>query len=753
MAFPSNPDAPVVSPFRVEHVLIIGLGLIGGSLAKSLREKRFAKVVSGFDLNPDEIRQGLDLGVIDQGFDDLRDAVPKADLVVLAVPVKATQSVLSQIKPLLKVDALITDVGSTKKNVIAAAEAVFGDIPPGFVPGHPIAGSEKSGVSAADAALFDKHKVIVTPLPSSSDYAVKTVARMWQATGAEVLQMGVDRHDEVLAATSHLPHILAFSLVDTLAREQDSTEIFRYAAGGFRDFTRIAASDPTMWHDICIANKEQLLSQIDNFTQGLANLRTAIEGSDTQSMLGVFTRAKSAREHFNKMISRTAYSLNRHSAPISFKVRRSAAVTGRIRVPGDKSISHRAIMLGAIADDITRIKGFLESEDSLATLQAFRDMGVVIEGPHQGEVKIYGAGLHGLCPPPGPLYLGNSGTSMRLLSGLLAAQSFDTELLGDASLSKRPMARIADPLNQMGASIQTGVDGLPPVRIHAVESLNGMSYTMPVASAQVKSGVLLAGLYANGSTKVTEPALTRDHTERMLAQFGVTVHRDGNTVTIEPAAALKATDIEIPGDFSSAAFFIVAAAVSPGSDLTIEQVGINPGRAGLLNLLERMGANIELSEQTLLCGEPVANIRVQYRPLHSIRVSEQEVAAAIDEFPALFIAAANAEGVTLIEGLAELRFKESDRIESMAKGLRSMGIQVDVDGDQVSITGGLLNDATVNSFDDHRVAMALAIAGSRAKDEVIITGCDSVATSFPEFTEVAQKIGLRMHKEETHVST
>jgi 3-phosphoshikimate 1-carboxyvinyltransferase len=377
-------------------------------------------------------------------------------------------------------------VGSTKANVVAAARDVFGTIPSGFIPGHPIAGSEKSGVIASDDQLFVKHKIILTPLPESDPSAVQQVARMWQATGAEVLQMAVERHDEVLAATSHLPHILAFSLVDTLAREQDSTEIFRYAAGGFRDFTRIAASDPTMWHDICIANKQQLLNQIDNFTAGLAELRTAIEHTDSQAMTGVFTRAKAAREHFNRMLTRSAYSLNRHQDHVTFRVRKAMAIQGNTRVPGDKSISHRAVIMGALAEGVTLIRGFLESEDSLATLQAFRDMGVVIEGPHQGQVKIYGVGLHGLCPPPGDLYLGSSDISMRLLSAILAAQEFDSCLLGDDLLMTKPMVRITQALRTMGAQVDTADGGVPPVNIYAVESLQGLACAMQVPSAQVK---------------------------------------------------------------------------------------------------------------------------------------------------------------------------------------------------------------------------------------------------------------------------
>ncbi|MBT3144161.1 bifunctional prephenate dehydrogenase/3-phosphoshikimate 1-carboxyvinyltransferase [Neptunomonas phycophila] len=738
-----------MSYHKINRILVIGLGLIGGSLAKALKRKQFATLIAGFDVSPDEVRQGLELDVIDEGFTKLAACVPIADLIVLAVPVKATHQVLEQIKPLLSSHTIITDVGSTKANVVAAARDVFGTIPSGFIPGHPIAGSEKSGVIASDDQLFVKHKIILTPLPESDPSAVQQVARMWQATGAEVLQMAVERHDEVLAATSHLPHILAFSLVDTLAREQDSTEIFRYAAGGFRDFTRIAASDPTMWHDICIANKQQLLNQIDNFTAGLAELRTAIEHTDSQAMTGVFTRAKAAREHFNRMLTRSAYSLNRHQDHVTFRVRKAMAIQGNIRVPGDKSISHRAVIMGALAEGVTLIRGFLESEDSLATLQAFRDMGVVIEGPHQGQVKIYGVGLHGLCPPPGDLYLGSSDISMRLLSAILAAQEFDSCLLGDDLLMTKPMVRITQALRTMGAQVDTADGGVPPVNIYAVESLQGIDCTMQVPSAQVKSGLLLAGLYAQGKTTITEPVMTRDHTERMLQHFGVDVQRNGLTVSINPGQTLKAADFNVPGDMSCAAFFIVAAAISPNSDVVIEQVGINPGRSGLIDILRLMGADIDCTNAADLNGEPVVDIHVKYAPLQGIAIPAECLSASSDELPLVFVAAACAQGESLLKGAAELRGKEQNRVQAMTDGLRKMGIVIDNKNGQISITGGEFIGAKVDSFGDPRIAMALSIAGSQAHGDVLITGCDHVASSFPDFVEIAQKIGLRLQKEET----
>ncbi|EAR60806.1 bifunctional prephenate dehydrogenase/3-phosphoshikimate 1-carboxyvinyltransferase [Neptuniibacter caesariensis] len=733
----------------INKTLIIGLGLIGGSLAKALRSNRRFGQIIGYDRDPDETSVGIELGVIDIAAESLADAVSEADLVVLAVPVKAMETVLVDIAPFIAEDTLITDVGSTKANVVAAAKRVFKTIPTGFVPGHPIAGSEKSGVAAADEGLFDKHKVILTPLAESSSEAVNVFADLWESTGAEVLVMDVEKHDEVLAATSHLPHMLAFSLVDTLAQEQDhNTDIFRYAAGGFRDFTRIAGSDPTMWHDICLANKDALLSQLDRYITGLGRLRTAIECSDSETMLGTFTRARAAREHFSRILSGTAYSQDMSNQLVTFRAQPGGSVSGKIRVPGDKSISHRSIMLGSLADGVTEVSGFLEGEDSLATLQSFRDMGVVIEGPVDGNVTIYGVGLNGLQAPPGPLYVGNSGTSMRLLSGLLAAQQFDTELTGDASLTKRPMGRVADPLRLMGAEIETAENGRPPLKIKGGQPLKGIHYDMPMASAQVKSCLLLAGLYAEGETSVTEPAPTRDHTERMLTGFGYPVKQEGAQAAVSPGGQLHATKIDVPADISSATFFMVAAAIAPGSDLTLEHVGINPTRIGIINILRLMGANLELLNEREVGGEPVADIRIQYAPLKGIHIPEDQVPLAIDEFPALFVAAACAEGTTIVSGAEELRVKESDRIQSMVDGLKTLGVDIEGTPDGAIIQGGTIGGGVVESHDDHRIAMSFCVASLRATDTITINDCANVATSFPGFVELAKSAGIQVEKEE-----
>ncbi len=731
----------------LDRLVVIGLGLIGGSFAKGLRENGLFREVVGFDLDPLSRRQAVELGVVDRCAETLEQACEGADVIQLAVPILAMEKVLARLAQIDLGRAVLTDVGSAKGNIVACAVRVFGHMPARFVPGHPIAGSEQSGVSAAKAELFRRHKVILTPVEGTDPAALALVDQLWRALGASVEHMEVEHHDEVLAATSHLPHLLAFGLVDSLARRHENLEIFRYAAGGFRDFTRIAGSDPVMWHDIFLANGKAVLQILDAFESDLVQLRAAIEQGDGHHLLGVFTRARAAREHFSKILARRAYVDVMHSNDLIFLANPGGTLNGRLRVPGDKSISHRSIMLGSLADGVTEVEGFLEGEDALATLQAFRDMGVVIEGPQHGRVTIHGVGLHGLKPPPGPLYLGNSGTSMRLLSGLLAAQPFDTVLTGDASLSKRPMNRVAKPLREMGAVIETGPDGRPPLTIRGGQRLTAIHYEMPMASAQVKSCLLLAGLYANGETSVTEPAPTRDHTERMLRGFGYPVTVSGNTARVESGHALKATRIEVPADISSAAFFLVAASIAEGSDLILEHVGINPTRTGVIDILRLMGANLELLNEREVGGEPVADIRVRSAKLKGIDIPEDLVPLAIDEFPVLFVAAACAEGRTVLRGAEELRVKESDRIQVMADGLQALGVKADPTPDGIVIEGGPIGGGEIHSHGDHRIAMSFSVAALRASAPIRIHDCANVATSFPNFLVLASEAGMRVSEE------
>ncbi|MDH1283182.1 bifunctional prephenate dehydrogenase/3-phosphoshikimate 1-carboxyvinyltransferase [Pseudomonas chengduensis] len=738
-----QPNAP-----KIGRLVVVGLGLIGGSFAKGLRERGLCREVVGVDLDAESRRLAVQLGVVDRCESDLATACQGAEVIQLAVPILAMEKLLAQLAKIDLGNAVLTDVGSAKGNVVRAARLAFSGKAVRLVPGHPIAGSEQSGVEAANAELFRRHKVILTPCEHSDEAAVALVEGLWRELGADVESMEVEHHDQVLAATSHLPHLLAFTLVDSLAKRSENLEIFRYAAGGFRDFTRIAGSDPVMWHDIFLANREAVLRTLDTFRDDLDALRDAVDAGDGHQLLGVFTRARVAREHFSKILARRAYVDAMHSTDLIFLAKPGSSLAGRIRVPGDKSISHRSIMLGSLAEGTTEVEGFLEGEDALATLQAFRDMGVVIEGPHHGRVTIHGVGLHGLKAPVGPLYMGNSGTSMRLLSGLLAAQPFDTTLTGDASLSKRPMNRVAKPLREMGAVIETAPEGRPPLTIKGGQRLTGMAYEMPMASAQVKSCLLLAGLYAAGSTSVTEPAPTRDHTERMLRGFGYPVSVEGSTACVESGHKLSATRIEVPADISSAAFFLVAASIAEGSELVLEHVGINPTRTGVIDILKLMGGDITLENQREVGGEPVADIRVRAAKLKGIDIPEDLVPLAIDEFPVLFVAAACAEGRTVLRGAEELRVKESDRIQVMADGLIALGVKAEPTPDGIIIEGGGIGGGEVWAHGDHRIAMSFSVASLRASAPIRIHDCANVATSFPNFLALSAEVGINVAVED-----
>ena len=422
-----------------------------------------------------------------------------------------------------------------------------------------------------------------------------------------------------------------------------------------------------------------------------------------------------------------------------------AGVAGDVRVPGDKSISHRAAILGAIAQGTTEIQGFLEGEDCRATLAALAAMGIGIERAAPGQLRVHGVGLRGLKPPGRSIDLGNSGTSMRLLAGILAGQAFDSTLVGDASLMRRPMERVAAPLRLMGASVQTR-DGLPPLSIGGGQTLRGCEHALEIPSAQVKSALLLAGLYAAGPTRVSEPGVSRDHTERMLEAFGVSVVSTDSSAGLAGPATLTATRIVIPGDFSSAAFFIVAGLVAGNAPLLIRDVGINPTRTALIDILRLMGADIRLHEPNTQGGEPRADIEVRPSRLRGIVVPTALVPIALDELPILFAAAAVAEGETVVTGAAELRVKESDRLSAMADGLESVGVVLERLPDGLQVRGGPVSGGIVASRGDHRVAMSFAVLGARASSPIAIRDVQNVATSFPGFVATARAAGLRLEE-------
>jgi 3-phosphoshikimate 1-carboxyvinyltransferase len=427
-----------------------------------------------------------------------------------------------------------------------------------------------------------------------------------------------------------------------------------------------------------------------------------------------------------------------------FHLEPNSSCSGIATVPGDKSISHRAVMLASLAQGMSRVVGFLPSTDCEATLKAFQDMGVKIERESETHVCIYGVGVNGLLAPNNPLDMGNSGTAMRLMSGILSGQKFNSTLVGDHSLSSRPMQRIATPLLQMGANLVTEKGGTPPLIIRSVSELAGIHYVLPVSSAQVKSCVLLAGIYANGKTCVEERTTTRDHTERMLQTLSYPIEVNNQSVCVEGGGQLLASDIEIPGDISSAAFLMVGALISNNAALTIHNVGVNPTRDGVIQILKLMGADIQITNQRNMGMEPVADLVIKSSDLRGIDIPHSLIANSIDEFPVIFIAAACAKGTTTLTGAEELRVKESDRIAEMVKGLEILGVDVDERPDGLSVNGGEIKGGEVDSGGDHRIAMSFAIASIRAKEAITVLDTDNVMTSFPSFVEVMSKLGLKI---------
>ena len=428
---------------------------------------------------------------------------------------------------------------------------------------------------------------------------------------------------------------------------------------------------------------------------------------------------------------------------INFRIKPSHSIIGKICIPGDKSISHRAVIFAAIAEGESRINNFLQGEDTLATIRVFQELGVRIK--NNGDyILVKGVGLHGLYAKNPILNFGNSGTSVRLLAGLLSAQSFSSQLIGDESLMRRPMLRIVNPLKEMNAKISCSQEGTLPIEIEGEQNIRGIDYRLPVISAQLKSCLLIAGLYAEGTTKIIEDITTRDHTERMLASFSHPTTKNGNQISIKKAKKLIGCEIIVPGDFSSAAYFIVAAILAPNSNLSLEDIGVNPTRNAMIEILKLMGANIELKNERLQSGEPIATINIRSSKLVGIDIPKELVSVAIDELPIILVAAASAKGKTRLSGASELRVKESDRIQSMLDGFNVLGIKAEAFDDGMIVEGGQFNGGAINSYNDHRIAMAFSIAGIIANDSITINNCDNVATSFPKFVETGKNLGINI---------
>ena len=721
-------------PVMFNRVLIAGLGLIGGCIARDLRRLQLAEFIAAYDSDAAQLEAALADGSIDLGAASIAALGADYDLLVLATPISASPELARDLAAVLSPEAIVMDVGSCKRHFLQRVRELAPEL--NVVGAHPLAGVEFSGYAAARAQFFAGQRVVITPDSQSSAQAVLRVANMWRALGAELLFMSPEWHDNILAKTSHLPHLLSFALYESLSASLSSSALRLFSGGGLRDFTRIAASDTKMWSDIFLLNKDQLLQDLGAVQNLLADYRALISTGDRVGLTAKLRHVRSQRSWLN-----SAGSLDMLCAPTS-------SLRGQCQVPGDKSISHRALLFAAIADGRSHISDMLEGEDNLATLGALSAMGVQMLFAGDGSLQVDGVGLRGLQPAQSTLDLGNSGTAARLFSGLLAAQNFSSTISGDESLNSRPMARVFKPLQAMGARFRASSgDTLPAEILATPQGLQGIDFAMDIPSAQVKSAVMIASLYATGESSITECGITRDHTERMLRSFGHKVETEAGRIRIGAARSLRACELRVPGDISSAAFVLVAASISADADVLVKSVGVNPTRDGVIRILRAMGADIELVNERAYGAEPVADLRVRSAPLQGIAVPPEWVPLAIDEFPVLFVAAACARGRFELRAASELKVKESDRLGGMVRGLRALGVEVEQLPDGLVITGNAdkaLLGGRVDSLGDHRLAMAFAVASCASSATISIANVGNIQTSFPGFSQLLNQLGAQL---------
>lgn len=718
-----------MEPLR--RIAIVGVGLIGGSLGLALRKAGLVREIVGVGRSQQNLDVALARGIVDRAGQDPA-LVEGAELVVLATPGALLAPVAATIAPHLAPDAIVTDAGSVKASVVRDCSAALAGRAR-FVGAHPIAGTEDSGAAAADAELFRGARCVLTPVADTDRDALARVRALWQSVGMHVVEMAPEAHDELLALTSHLPHVLAFALTNAATDFREShagaPDPFAFAGPSFQSATRVAASSPEMWRDILLANAPAVGRAVASLRLRLDELEQAIARGDGARIADIVGAARAAKRAANDAAASAAGGAGK--ADVVTIAPAAGPLRGSITVPGDKSIAHRALLFGGLAQGTTVIRGMGQGEDNRSTMGVLRALGVdvVREG---GEVRVTGRGFAGLRAPTQVLDCGNSGTTMRLVTGILAGCPFDATLDGDASLRKRPMRRIVEPLARMGASIDT-TDGRPPVTVHG-RRLEPAEFSLNVASAQVKTALILAGLNARGRTVVEEPGASRDHTERLLPAFGVVVERPRpNVVAVTGPQQLRATTVEVPGDPSAAAFWLVAASIVPGSRVVVRGVSVNPTRTGAIDVLRAMGARITAHPVASQGEEPVADLEVEAAPLTATTVAGDAMLRAIDEFPVLAVAAAAARGTTRFADGAELRVKESDRIAAMATGLTALGVRVEEEKDGLVVHGGPLRGGTVESHADHRIAMAFVVAALVASAPVTIRGADAIAVSDPEF--------------------
>ena len=715
------------------NVLIIGLGMIGGSFAKALRERGLAYLY-GADRRIGELTLGISHGVIDAAAELDAETIAKMDVIVLATPVRAMESVMGQIKPHLRPHTLVTDVGSTKGSVAAAAQRVFGQVPSNFIPSHPIAGAEKSGVLAANPNLFERHMAIITPMAHSNPDQLDLLYRIWRAIGADVVSMDVEHHDHVLAASSHLPHLLAYTLVDALANAERSKDIFRFAAGGFRDFTRIASSDPTMWRDVFLANKEATLSTLDLFTDRLADMRTAIENEDGAAMFGVFTRAKSARDHFLRLLEQRKGAPVKEQKALNLQVRSGSVLEGEINLPADKYLSHIALIMTALADGVSTLNNVQLVGDLYVTAQALRDMGVIIEECGNGVIRVFGVGRRGLRAPIAPVNIHESQTSLYFLLPALAVQSFHCEIIAEGELLLQPQTLLLQQLRCCGVSLESAeADCLPLTIVGGLPATISTTQSDPYLAI---SQVLLNTLSGNATS--AEQWLTVDPLARQVIESFVSADGDLNSSWL-------ATELDIPADPQLVLWTVLTTGALPGSQVVINNVGQSQVVMSLIGSLREAGMQLEWDGQTSVSETslPLHRLVVRYSRLQRLIIDAKHDPKLQAFLPMLLSASAFAEegGVLLFDQTMPYYFE--DRLTVVCDGLRHLGAQVERTPAGISMTANSLTGGQMDSAGDLYVVLALLLISARAAGGGIVQDCRLFLEEFPGWEDISGQLGFQ----------
>lgn len=719
-------------------VMIVGLGMIGGSFAKALKERGLAELYA-VDRREGELALGVSTGVIDYPAELTEQFIAQMDVIVLATPVRAMASVLADIKPYLAEHTLLTDVGSTKGSVVEAAVSVFGHMPANFIPGHPIAGAEKSGVLAANSQLFEKHMAIVTPAADSDPVLVDRLHRLWRAIGADVVSMDVEHHDHVLASSSHLPHLLAYTLVDALANSDRSQDVFKFAAGGFRDFTRIASSDPVMWRDVFLANKEATLATLDQFTARLADMREAIEQGDGASMFGVFTRAKSARDHFLRLLEQRTIAPQKDTSSVSLSVLPASVVKGEISLPGDKSLSHIAITMAALSNGVSQLTNVCLDNGVRVTIQALRDMGVVIETLSESSLRVHGVGLRGLRAPIAPINLHRSELSLYVLLPVLAGQPFAVSVTADDPLLNRVRTDVFDLIRVMGVELAFEREDCLPVKMTPAVP-KALSFSLDGASQKLMVSAFMACLFAEQDASLTHAPQDVTQIEVLLQRFGVVVTRSEATISVV-SGELIATDVEIVADMYSSAWMALLASLLPGSELVMTNLGLDARAFAYFALLKQIGADIDMPAKGV-SGLYEGQVVVRFAELSAFQLSVEQTNQLRTLMPLLCVAAAYAKGQSRMDGIGQLPYYHEDRVLALIDAFGLVQVNAQIESGCLNIDGGVPQGGELDCAGDQYLALAMLALGVRSKTITQIEDCQTLLEEFSELDAQAKQLGL-----------